>query len=173
MNFAGQWLNLRGLDATAPLPLLYPDFDDPLRQAMRREVELLFDTHRARGSQHPRPADRRLHVRQRAAGEALRHPEHLRQPVPPRDAAARTWTSRRGLLGKGAFLATTSKPDRTSPVTRGKWIMGNILGMSPPNPPPDVPPLPPRAADPNAKEPTMRKKMETIACARTACSAIG
>ena len=68
--------------------------------------------------------------------------------------------SRRGLLGKGAFLATTSKPDRTSPVTRGKWIMTNVLGMSPPNPPPDVPPLPPRAADPNAKEPTMRKKME-------------
>ena len=45
-------------------------------------------------------------------------------------------------------------------MTRGKWIMGNVLGMSPPNPPPDVPPLPPRAADPNAKEPTMRQKME-------------
>ncbi len=44
VNFAGQWLNLRGLDASAPLPLVYPDFDDPLRQAMRREVELLFDT---------------------------------------------------------------------------------------------------------------------------------
>ncbi len=43
-NFAGQWLNLRALDATTPLPLIYPDFDDPLRQAMRREVELLFDT---------------------------------------------------------------------------------------------------------------------------------
>ena len=67
---------------------------------------------------------------------------------------------RKGLLGKGAFLATTAKPERTSPVTRGKWIMGNVLGMSPPNPPPDVPPLPPRPADPNAKEPTMRKKME-------------
>src|SRR6185436_9097727 len=42
-NFAGQWLILRGLDATTPLPLIYPDFDDPLREAMRREVELLFD----------------------------------------------------------------------------------------------------------------------------------
>src|SRR2546430_5168334 len=39
--------------------------------------------------------------------------------------------------------------------------MGNILGMSPPDPPPDVPALPPRAADAtgNAKEPTMRQKM--------------
>src|SRR4030095_87717 len=43
VNFSGQWLNLRGLGAVGPLPMLYPDFDDPLRQAMRREVELLFD----------------------------------------------------------------------------------------------------------------------------------
>ena len=66
-----------------------------------------------------------------------------------------------GLTGKGAFLVTTSKPERTSPVVRGKWIMGNILGMSPPDPPPDVPALPPRVADAtgNAHEPTMRKKM--------------
>src|SRR5205085_1357027 len=68
---------------------------------------------------------------------------------------------RKGLTGKGAFLVTTAKPDRTSPVTRGKWIMANILGMSPPDPPPNVPPLPPRMTDAtgNAKEPTMRQKM--------------
>jgi hypothetical protein len=68
---------------------------------------------------------------------------------------------RRGLIGKGAFLTTTSKPERTSPVTRGKWVMTNILGMSPPDPPPDVPPLKPKAGDAagNAKEPTMRQKM--------------
>jgi hypothetical protein len=69
---------------------------------------------------------------------------------------------RRGLLGKGAFLVTTSKPERTSPVTRGKWILTNILGVSPPDPPPDVPPLPPRTGDAagNAKEPSMRERME-------------
>ena len=39
--------------------------------------------------------------------------------------------------------------------------MTNLLGMSPPSPPADVPPLPPRPADQNAKEPTMRQKMET------------
>jgi hypothetical protein len=42
INFAGQWLNLRGMQAVGPLPLLYPNFDDPLRQAERKEVELLF-----------------------------------------------------------------------------------------------------------------------------------
>jgi len=68
---------------------------------------------------------------------------------------------RRGLTGKGAFLATTSKPERTSPVTRGKWVMSNILGMSPPDPPADVPPLKPKTTDNagNTKEPTMRQKM--------------
>src|SRR3989442_14019763 len=68
---------------------------------------------------------------------------------------------RRGLLGKGAFLVTTSKPERTSPVTRGKWIMTNLLGVSPPPPPPDVPPLPAKMPDArgNGREPTMRQKM--------------
>jgi hypothetical protein len=68
---------------------------------------------------------------------------------------------RRGLTGKAAILVTSSKPERTSPVTRGKWIMTNILGMSPPDPPPNVPPLPPRETDAtgNTREPTMREKM--------------
>ncbi len=73
VNFAGQWLNLRGLQASGPLPMLYPDFDDPLRQAMRREVELLFDSIVREDRTVTESADGRLHVRQRAAGEALRH----------------------------------------------------------------------------------------------------
>jgi len=158
-NFAGQWLNLRGLDATSPLPLIYPDFDDPLRQAMRREVELLFDTivREDRSIVDLLTADYTF-VNERLA-------KHYGIPNITgsqfrRITLTQDMDVRRGLLGKGAFLATTAKPERTSPVTRGKWIMGNVLGMSPPNPPPDVPPLPPRPADPNAKEPTMRKKME-------------
>jgi hypothetical protein len=158
-NFAGQWLNLRALDATNPLPLIYPDFDDPLRQAMRREVELLFDTivREDRSVVDILSADYTF-VNERLA----RHYgiKNITGSQFRRVTLGSDMEARRGLLGKGAFLATSSKPDRTSPVTRGKWIMTNVLGMSPPNPPPDVPPLPPRAADPNAKEPTMRKKME-------------
>jgi hypothetical protein len=45
---------------------------------------------------------------------------------------------RRGLLGKGAVLAVTSYPNRTSPVIRGKWVLENIVGTPPPPPPPDV-----------------------------------
>jgi hypothetical protein len=160
VNFAGQWLNLRGLDSVAPVAMLYPDFDDPLRQAMRSEVELLFD--------HIVREDRRVtelldadytFVNERLArhyGIPHIYGSHFRRvTLGPGNER------RRGLLGKGAFLTTTSKPERTSPVTRGKWIMSNILGVSPPDPPAEVPPLPARTTDlrGNAREPTMREKM--------------
>ena len=157
-NFAGQWLNLRSLDATAPLPLIYPDFDDPLRQAMRREVELLFETIVT----EDRPVTELLtgdftYVNERLA----RHYgiPNIQGSQFRRVTLGAEHDSRKGLTGKGAFLVTTAKPERTSPVTRGKWVMTNILGMSPPDPPADVPPLPSRPADPNAKEPSMRQKM--------------
>jgi hypothetical protein len=158
VNFAGQWLNLRALDATAPLPLQYPDFDDPLRQAMRREVELLFDTI----VREDRPVNELLTADYTFVNERLaKHygikniygSQFRRIPLGP------GFENRHGILGKGAFLVTTSKPERTSPVTRGKWVLTNLLGMGPPDPPADVPPLPARAGDPNAKEPTMRQKM--------------
>ena len=160
VNFAGQWLNLRGLDSVAPVPALYPDFDDPLREAMRTEVEMLFDSI-VRGD---RPVTELLTADYTFVNERLA--AHYGIPNIYGSQFRRITLGpdmdiRRGLLGKGAILTTTSKPDRTSPVTRGKWIMTNIFGMSPPDPPPNVPPLPARAADArgNAHEPTMREKM--------------
>jgi hypothetical protein len=158
VNFAGQWLTLRALDATSPLPLLYPDFDDPLRQAMRREVELIFDNvvREDRSLLDLLTADYTF-VNERLAKyygiPNVTGSQFRRVTLGP------GLEVRQGLLGKGAFLVTTAKPERTSPVTRGKWVMTNMLGMSPPSPPADVPPLPARAADPNAAEPTMREKM--------------
>jgi hypothetical protein len=69
--------------------------------------------------------------------------------------------SRKGLLGKGAILATTAKPDRSSPVTRGKWVISTLLGVPPPDPPPNVPLLMPKLADArgNAKALSMRQSM--------------
>jgi uncharacterized protein DUF1592/uncharacterized protein DUF1588/uncharacterized protein DUF1587/uncharacterized protein DUF1585/uncharacterized protein DUF1595 len=159
-NFAGQWLNLRGLPSAGPLPLVYPDFDDPLRQAMRREMELLFDSvvRDDRNVMDLLTADYTFVNERLAKHYGIPHVygSQFRRVTLGPDLDAR-----RGLLGKGAFLVTTSKPERTSPVTRGKWIMTNLLGVSPPDPPPDVPPLKPGMADSagNAAEPTMRQKM--------------
>jgi mono/diheme cytochrome c family protein len=160
VNFAGQWLNLRGLDSLAPVPALYPDFDDPLREAMRTEVEMLFDSI----VRNDRPVTELLTADYTFVNERLA--AHYGIPNIYGSQFRRITLGpdmdiRRGLLGKGAILTTTSKPDRTSPVTRGKWIMTNIFGMSPPDPPPNVPPLPARATDArgNTHEPTMREKM--------------
>jgi hypothetical protein len=159
-NFAGQWLNLRGLDSTSPLALLYPDFDDPLRQAMRREVELLFDTivREDRSVVDLLSADYTFLNERLAKHYGIKGIYGSQFRRVPLGAALDV---RRGLLGKGAILATSAKPDRTSPVTRGKWIITNLLGVSPPSPPPNVPVLPPRPNDArgNAQEPTMRQKM--------------
>ena len=63
---------------------MFPDFDDNLRQAFRRETELFVREHRDGRPQRAGPAARGLHVRQRAAGQALRDSERVRQPLPPR-----------------------------------------------------------------------------------------
>jgi hypothetical protein len=65
---------------------------------------------------------------------------------------------RRGLLGKGSFELVTSVADRTSPVQRGKWVLSNILGVIPPDPPPDVPAL--KETGGASAEQTMRQRME-------------
>jgi hypothetical protein len=69
---------------------------------------------------------------------------------------------RRGLLGKGALMTVTSQPARTSPVTRGKWFLQTFLGVSPPDPPPNVPPIEksPEDATGNVKVLTMREQMK-------------
>jgi hypothetical protein len=170
VNFAGQWLNLRGLQVTSPLPLIYPDFDDPLRQAMRKEVELLFDSivREDRSVVTLLDADYTF-VNERLAkhyGIPNIYGSQFRRVTlgPELDV-------RKGLLGKGAVLSTTAKPERNSPVTRGKWVMANILGVPPPDPPNDVPPLPARANDArgNALDPSMRTKMLDHRKAGLAC----
>ena len=169
----GQWLNLRGLASSGPLPMMFPEFDDPLRQAMRREVELLFDDiiNRQDKSVVDLLTANYTYVNERLAkhyGLPNIYGSQFRRVTLPPELEDR-W----GLTGKGAFLVTTSKPERTSPVVRGKWIMGNILGMSPPESAAERPGAAARAADAtgNAREPTMRKKMLGSPVRATASSA--
>jgi hypothetical protein len=137
-NFAGQWLFLRNLQSARPDVEEFPDFDDNLRQAMRRETELLFE--------HVMREDRSVNelltagytfVNERLArhyGMADVYGSYFRR-VPVADAA------RRGLLGHASILTVTSYPNRTSPVLRGKFVLENVLGTPPPPPLPNVPAL--------------------------------
>jgi mono/diheme cytochrome c family protein len=139
-NFAGQWLQLRNLPSAAPSTQLFPDFDDNLRQAFRIEAEMFFDSimREDRSVLDLLTADYTF-VNERLArhyGIPNIYGSRFRRITLGADLA-----DRRGLLGKGAILLTTSNPDRTSPVLRGKWVLMNILGVVPPEPPPNIPML--------------------------------
>jgi hypothetical protein len=138
-NFAGQWLYLRNLEATVPVQSIFPDFDDTLRQALRRETELFFESivREDRSALELLTADYTFlngRVAKHYGIDGIEGPDFRRVELGPD-------SPRRGLLGHGSILAVTSYPDRTSPVVRGKWILENLLGAPPPAPPPDVPGL--------------------------------
>jgi hypothetical protein len=158
-NFADQWLGLRALTAFDPVVDRYPDFDDNLRQAMRREVELLFGSF----IQENRSVLDLLTVKYTFINERLAmlygipgvKGSYFRRVVLD-DSLSDRW----GLLGKGAILAITSHPDRTSPVVRGNWVLRTLLGSPAPDPPPVVPVLMTKPVDPagNTRPPTMREQ---------------
>jgi len=162
-NFAGQWLQLRNLPSTAPITQMFPDFDDNLRQAFRTETEMFFESilRDNRSAADLLNADYTF-VNERLArhyGIPNVYGSHFRRVTLNGELE-----TRRGLLGKGAIELVTSVADRTSPVQRGKWVLMNILGVIPPDPPPNVPPL--RQSDKMANgqpvplEISMRERME-------------
>src|SRR3989442_4966806 len=160
-NFTGQWLSVRSLKTSEPVVNLFPDFDDNLRNAFQQEMELFFGSivHEDRSVLDLLTTDYTF-VNERLAKHYgipnIYGPQFRRVTLPPE------LDMRRGLLGKGALMTVTSQPARTSPVARGKWFLQTFLGVSPPDPPPNVPAIKPKAADTtgNAKAPTMRQTMD-------------
>jgi hypothetical protein len=156
-RFAGQWLRLQDLDKIIPDYLLYPDYDEGLGRAMKRETELFFDSivREDRNVLDLLTADYTF-VNERVA-------RHYGIPNVTGSAFRRvklTDERRRGLLGQGSILTLTSNGDRTSPVMRGKWIMEVLLGSPPPPPPPNVPALDDTKPVAGAKFLSVRERME-------------
>ena len=155
-NFAAQWLFLRNVDAASPDPRVFPDFDEALRRAMRRETELFVHDVLAndRSVTELLTADYTF-LNERLArhyGVAGVYGDQFRR-------VSMADTPRRGLLGQASLLTVTSYAHRTSPVLRGKWMLDNLLGAPPPPPPPDIPALQ-ETNTKTGKALTMREAME-------------
>jgi hypothetical protein len=139
-NFADQWLYLRNLASAKPDMRIFAGFDDNLRQAFRRETELfLDDIFRQDCSVLDLLGAKYTYLNERLA-------KHYGIPnvygARFRRVDLDENSHRGGLLRQGSILTVTSYADRTSPVIRGKWILGNIMGVAPPPPPSGVPKLP-------------------------------
>ena len=154
-NFASQWLLIRNLATVRPGENYALNWDETLRLSMKRETELFLDSI----VRENRPAIEMLTADYTFLNERLaRHyaitgvqGSHFRRVALPAESP------RRGLLGHGSILTVTSPAIRTSPVIRGKWVLNNILGAPPPDPPPNVPALSEQRTQTRA--PTMRERM--------------
>jgi len=155
-NFAGQWLHLRNLANINPNSDEFPDFDNDLRQAFRRETELFF----ASILREDRSVVDLLTADYTFVNERLARHYGIRNVYGSRFRRVELGpelSARRGLLGKGGILMATSHADRTAPSLRGKWILENLLGTPPPPPPADVPAL---EAAIGAAPQTLRERLE-------------
>jgi hypothetical protein len=145
---------LRNLSSFRPSVGQFPDFDAELRHALEQEIELFLS--------HTLREDRSVldlldadytYLNERLArhyGISGVYGSSLRR-VMLRDE------NRKGLLGKGSVLMATSRPNRTSPVLRGKWVLDSLLGTPPSPAPPDVPALNERREE--VRGLTMRERM--------------
>lgn len=131
-NFAGQWLHIRAIDDAAPDVWYFPDFDEPLRESMKGEMQhfmrsLLFE-------------DRSLLdlLRSENGWVDAKLASHYGIDDFSGEGFQEVWLSpyqRGGMLTQAGWLMNRSYPTRTSPVKRGKWILEHLL-CSPPSPPP-------------------------------------
>jgi mono/diheme cytochrome c family protein len=155
-RFGAQWLRLQDVEKVRPDGILYPQWDQSLTAAMRRETELFF----ASLVREDRSVLDLLNADYTFVNERLaRHygypnvtgPEFRRVTLPE---------TRRGVLTHGSVLMMTSVADRTSPVQRGKWVMQVMLGSPPPPPPPNVPALEETGSSKDGKVLSVRERME-------------
>lgn len=155
-NFAGQWLLLRKLDGIEMDPKRYPAFNDKLRESMRQEAQLFFaDVVRENRSVLEFIDSDRAFLNQTLAehyGVQGVRGDDFRLVQLPADSP------RGGVMTMAATLTVTSEATRTSPVKRGDYVLGQLMGTAPPPPPPDVPPLE-QATKALGKNATLREQL--------------
>ncbi len=137
-NFAGQWLETRNLDSVKPDPQKFPEWGPELRDAMKTETRMFFESM----LRENRPMAEFIDAKYTFLNERLAKHYGIEGVTGPDFRRVDLKSDQRGgILAHASVLTVSSYPTRTSPVIRGKYVLQNILGTPPPPPPPDVPPL--------------------------------
>lgn len=168
-NFAGQWWRFRDLEIHAPDTTVYANAKPELLADMREETRRFFiELMQSDGSLLDMLSADYSFINQRLAkhygiggveGEGFRR-------------VSLQGTQRRGIWSQASVLTVTSHPNHTSPVLRGQWVLENLIGLSPPPPPDNVPSLPgtegkPKPADLRASLALHRENPDCAACHNT------
>ncbi len=162
-NFAGQWLDLRKIDATIPDPQLYSDYDQLLLWSMPHETQLFFEEvlHNDLSLLNFIDSDWTM-LNERLASQygipGVSGSQFRKVMLPP-------GSHRGGVMTHASVLKVTADGTRTSPVLRGKWILERILGKPPAPPPPDVPAIEPDIRGATTIRQQLDKHRNTPACA--------
>lgn len=138
-GFGAQWLGVSGLLRQTFDPEVFPQMTSALRTSMIEEARLFFESIVRENQPMVRFVDSDYTFLNDSLAELYGLQSSVQGPamrkVKLEDA------NRGGILGMPATLATTSFPNRTSPVRRGVWVLEQVLGERVPPPPPDVPEL--------------------------------
>lgn len=138
-GFGAQWLRVNALDGQVFDPKLFPQMTPALRTAMIEEARLFFASIVRENQSVVRFVDSNYTFLNEPLAKVYGLGQSVRGPKMRRVKLANP--NRGGILGMPATLATTSFPNRTSPVNRGVWVLEQILGERIPPPPADIPEL--------------------------------
>lgn len=154
-GFFDQWLSQRTLAIKRPDLLEFPEFDENLRAGFRRETELFLESQ----LQEDRSIKELLSADYTFVNERVASHYGIPNVYGPHFRRVDVLDERQiGVLGHGSLLMVTAYENRTSPVTRGKFMLANVLGVIPPAPPANVPPFP--EAEHGEAPPSVRARME-------------
>lgn len=163
-NFLGQWLQLRDLDLKSPAHTAFPKFNRNLIKDALKETEEYFSYIISEDRSVLELIDSNYTFLNQRLSE---HYEIANIKGNEFRKVELTDKRRGGLLTQMSILLITSYPTRTSLVLRGKYILENLLGYTPPSPPPEMPSL---ADKENTKDKTLRERIQLHAANETCAS---
>ncbi|MBI2806767.1 MAG: DUF1592 domain-containing protein [Planctomycetes bacterium] len=162
-NFVGQWLNLREIDATTPSHILYPEYDEMLKESMLKETYLFFEellkgdlsltniVHSDFAMLNGRLA--------RHYGIPVVGGWEFKKVKLPRDS------HRGGVLTMASVLKVTANGTYTSPILRGTFVLERILGTPPPRPPEGITAIEPDIRGAKTIRQQLAKHRQVASCA--------
>ncbi|WP_145197396.1 DUF1592 domain-containing protein [Thalassoglobus polymorphus] len=145
-GFLDSWLNLRNIgDLPPPRKSAWEYYAQNLPESMKQEARLFFRSLLDENGSVIDFLDADYTFVDKNLANLYRLPE--RETLRLADGFQRVSLAgnkqRGGLMGMAGVLTVSANGVETSPVTRGVWVLGNLMGMPPPPPPDEVPAIEP------------------------------